>query len=313
MIQPGQISVHSKSVSARSPYIRIEGVVELCSRQLRLVVAVRQWDKRKGSTLTIKTDSAKLHGWGVLLVKTEQEMQSPLWTEREKQYHINYLELLTVLFVLKSLLAEERDKHLRVIPDNTTVVRCVNKLGSKSEELDDPIHLIWQWCETRRLWVSAAHIPRVWENVEADTLSHKMHVDTEWKLNSDLQEALMFLGFQPEIDLFASRINTVPQMHSLQAWSWHLCSRCIFTELGCIELVLLSSFLPPTEGAKKDQRRQSKGGNGGVCLEKSTLLADAAEASYSKTGSSLCVVTACSVFSTSTEGLHSDRMFWWKG
>ena len=32
MIRPGQISVRYKSVSARSPYIRFEGVVELCSR-----------------------------------------------------------------------------------------------------------------------------------------------------------------------------------------------------------------------------------------------------------------------------------------
>ena len=48
MIQPGQTSVRCKSVSARSPYIRFEGVVELCSR-LWLVVAVRQRDKRKGS------------------------------------------------------------------------------------------------------------------------------------------------------------------------------------------------------------------------------------------------------------------------
>ena len=48
---PCQISVRSKSVSARSPYIRFEGVVELCSR-LWLVVAVRQRDKRKGSILS---------------------------------------------------------------------------------------------------------------------------------------------------------------------------------------------------------------------------------------------------------------------
>ena len=41
-------------------------------------------------------------------------------------------------------------------------------------------------------------------------------------------------------------------------------------------------------GAKKDQRRHSKGGNCGACLEKSTLLANVNEASYSKTSSSLC-------------------------
>ena len=47
MIQPSQISVRSKSVSARSPNMRFE-VVELCS-QLWLVVTVQQQDKWKGS------------------------------------------------------------------------------------------------------------------------------------------------------------------------------------------------------------------------------------------------------------------------
>ena len=53
MIQPSQISVHSKSVSARSPCICFEGVVELCS-QLWLVVTVRHPDKQKGSIDRVK-------------------------------------------------------------------------------------------------------------------------------------------------------------------------------------------------------------------------------------------------------------------
>ena len=52
MIQPGQISARSKSVSARSPLHPLWGVVELCSR-LWSVVAVRQWDKRKGSIIML--------------------------------------------------------------------------------------------------------------------------------------------------------------------------------------------------------------------------------------------------------------------
>ena len=48
MIQSGHISIRSKSESARSPYVRFGGVVELCS-QLGLVVAVRRRDKQKGS------------------------------------------------------------------------------------------------------------------------------------------------------------------------------------------------------------------------------------------------------------------------
>ena len=67
---------------------------------------------------------------------------------------------------------------------------------------------IWQWCERKGIWISAAHIPGI-ENVEADKLSRDMHVDTEWKLDQALlYDALTILDVQPTIDLFASRINT---------------------------------------------------------------------------------------------------------
>ena len=49
MIQPGQISVRSKSVSARSAYIRFEGVVELCSR-LWLSLCDREINETEGSS-----------------------------------------------------------------------------------------------------------------------------------------------------------------------------------------------------------------------------------------------------------------------
>ena len=90
---------------------------------------------------------------------------------------------------------------------------------------------IWQWCERKGIWISAAHIPGV-ENVEADKLSRDMHVDTEWKLDQALlYDALTILDVQPTIDLFASRINTQfalyasyradPQTHVTDCFSVH--------------------------------------------------------------------------------------------
>ena len=44
--------------------------------------------------------------------------------------------------------------------------------------------------------------------MEADKLSRDLHLDTEWKLNSQLlKEALRVLETQPPFDLFASRTN----------------------------------------------------------------------------------------------------------
>ena len=42
-----------------------------------------------------------------------------------------------------------------------------------------------------------------------DLESRKINYDTEWKLNTELlQQALQILGVNPDLDLFASRINT---------------------------------------------------------------------------------------------------------
>lgn len=57
-------------------------------------------------------------------------------------------------------------------------------------------------------FISAAHIPGK-ENTEADRESRKINLDAEWKLNSGcLQLALKQLNVSPQVDLFATRLNT---------------------------------------------------------------------------------------------------------
>ena len=70
----------------------------------------------------MKTDSS-LTGWGALIVGTEKQTKG-LWTEEEKRYHINYLELLAVFLGLKALLNQVTDSHIRIMTDNTTTVSC---------------------------------------------------------------------------------------------------------------------------------------------------------------------------------------------
>ena len=160
---------------------------------------------RPNPIITMKTDSS-LTGWGALIAGTEKQTKG-LWTEEEKRYHINYLELLAVFLGLKALLNQVTDSHIRIMTDNTTTVSCLNKMGSKSAVLNDLTCTLWKWCAERKLWLSAAHIPGV-ANVEADKLSRDLHFDTEWKLNSQLlKEALTVLETQPTVDLFASRTN----------------------------------------------------------------------------------------------------------
>ena len=66
---------------------------------------------------------------------------------------------------------------------------------------------IWEWCISRNLWISAAHIPGA-QNITADFESRRANSPTEWMLDSTiLTRALGQINFQPDIDLFASRLN----------------------------------------------------------------------------------------------------------
>ena len=55
---------------------------------------------RPNPIITMETDSS-LTGWGALIAGTEKQTKG-LWTEEEKRYHINYLELLAVFLGLKA-------------------------------------------------------------------------------------------------------------------------------------------------------------------------------------------------------------------
>jgi hypothetical protein len=162
------------------------------------------------ASLCLHTDASGI-GWGAVCSsdnKNEETNTQGLWTESDKQLHINHLELKAVWLSLKSLLNHVTDVHILVRSDNTTVVSCINHMGSsKSESLDLLTRDIWQWCIDRNNWISCAHIAGI-DNTRADELSRHFHLDTEWKLDSSLlSEALQILGTTPNIDLFASSLN----------------------------------------------------------------------------------------------------------
>ena len=91
----------------------------------------------------------------------------------------------------------------------TTAVACVNKMGtSHSKHCNMITKQIWDFCIEKGVWLSAAHVPGR-ENVDVDLKTRKINYDTEWKLNTELlQQALQIRRVNPDLDLFASRINT---------------------------------------------------------------------------------------------------------
>ena len=64
------------------------------------------------------------------------------------------------------------------------------------------------FCVKNKIWITAAQNPGD-ENVIADYESRKRYKDALWILNTEIfQNAIKQLKFKPDLDRFASRLNT---------------------------------------------------------------------------------------------------------
>ncbi|XP_038066498.1 uncharacterized protein LOC119736556 [Patiria miniata] len=159
--------------------------------------------------LTIQTD-ASLSGWGACL---GNQRVGGRWTPQEKINHINYLEVLAAFYALRTLLKDRQNVHVRLQMDNSTAISYINhKGGTRSVSLVQLALKIWLWCLQRSLILTAEHLPGSM-NVTADNLSRVFNDRSEWQLNVRIFRRIMNrLGFSPDVDLFATRLNTQLQM-----------------------------------------------------------------------------------------------------
>ena len=166
-----------------------------------------------GVDLTIHPD-ASMTGWGA----TDGKLTTNgLWTETERQYHINVLEILAIQFAILSFCEYKKLKHVKIMCDNTTAISYINNFGGIKSKLCNQVAVsTWEWCIKHDIWVSAAHIPGI-KNTIADAQSRKLDDSTEWQLNPCLFKKLVKMFGMPEVDLMASRAN-----RQIDAYvSWH--------------------------------------------------------------------------------------------
>ncbi|XP_074655638.1 uncharacterized protein LOC141909152 [Tubulanus polymorphus] len=168
---------------------------------------------RHAPDITITTD-ASLSGWGAIINQTKTY---GFWNPQEKLNHINILELRAVLFALLSFSGLIQNKHILVQLDNTVAVAYIkNQGGTKSPQLNSLAKQIWQLVFKFNSWLSVTHISGI-SNFDADILSRVQSVNKEWQLDKTAFSDIIRVFGQPEIDLFASRINT----QRVKFISWH--------------------------------------------------------------------------------------------
>ena len=107
---------------------------------------------------------------------------------------------------LKALCSTESNIHIQLYCDNTSSCAYLRNFGGKKRELNDLAMDIWNWCIVRSIHLSVSFVAGS-SNIEADRLSRKLNDDLEWALDDDIFTDIVKKFGEPDIDLFASRLN----------------------------------------------------------------------------------------------------------
>lgn len=147
---------------------------------------------------------ASTTGWGAAC---GTETASGPWSNKEREQHINLLELLAAFIALKIFAKDCTDCKILMRIDNSTAISYINRMGGiQFPHLTEITKSIWQWCEQRRIFIVASYIKSI-DNDVADGESRRSHPDIEWELRDSAFKSITNNFGVPQIDLFSSRIN----------------------------------------------------------------------------------------------------------
>ena len=241
-------------------------VVDFHPRLLKAVVPwtrVSLWLQPQSFQTPVRTSQcwtdASMAGWGVL-GEAGQAWQGR-WTQDQSLWHINVLELLTILYGVRLL--NLRKQTLVVWSDNQTAIRVIQRQGSRSPDLQKLAGLLLEECEQKGLLLFPRHIKGA-INVAADALSRENIVPSEWELSQDsFRDLVKQHGTTLQVDLFASPLNNKlpvfcsPFQHPL-AWA----TDALAQDWNRFQQVLL--FPPPTLAKEVAKKLLSYRGGGSV-------------------------------------------------
>jgi len=151
--------------------------------------------------ITLVTD-ASMSGWGATDLTNSTKGG---WTAQQMQSHINVLELLAVFYGIKALV-KQTGVSVLIRVDNTTAVSYINRYGGcRASECHEVARMIWQYCETKNLYIRASYINKKL-NI-ADSLSRESIDSSDFSLSSSSYEKIKRAFFEPVIDLFATHMT----------------------------------------------------------------------------------------------------------
>ncbi|XP_067681438.1 uncharacterized protein [Haliotis asinina] len=148
---------------------------------------------------------ASLLGWGAHLAG---QTTLGLWSDSEKLWHINNLELQAVILAVRHWLPIVSNTKLLVVSDNSTVVWVIRNQGTtRSKQLLDQMLVLADLLDSNGITVTVRHIPGC-KNILADALSRPGRPSpTEWMLHPEAFHQICLRHGRPLVDLFATSFN----------------------------------------------------------------------------------------------------------
>ena len=133
---------------------------------------------------------------------------------KEKNYHINKLELLAVIKDCKAFKIHLTSKMVQLAMDNlTTMYYILKQGGTHSPSLLYLAVDFWECCLAHHVCLTAIYIASQDNNL-ADLLNPKESQAHKWELDQSVFLSLCKCWGTPTIDLFASRNNQRCKHHS---------------------------------------------------------------------------------------------------
>ncbi|KAK3097899.1 hypothetical protein FSP39_014269 [Pinctada imbricata] len=161
------------------------------------------------TTVTITTDASNL-GYGGHM---KSQVFQGQWTETQKGWHINLLEMEAVFLVLKHFVKDLKGQNVLIRCDNSTVVQYINKQGgTRSAQLCYKTWDLWNWAIQHNIYIKAAHIAGK-ANILTDKLTRYKIMPTEWTLNRTVVQKIFHQWGYPLVDLFASHLNKQTEIY----------------------------------------------------------------------------------------------------
>ena len=159
----------------------------------------------------------------------------------EQDHIIALKELLAVLYGLCSFVHMFSGSHISIHCDNVGALAYVCDMGGmRNSTMNEIAKEIWQFTSSHGLWFSISYIKSS-DNVLADLTSRILNDRTQWALSMSIFTSLTRMFFMPDIDLFASHLNTKLERYV----SWILDPYCFEVDSFSISWTHFAPFLFP--------------------------------------------------------------------